>query len=775
MKTTGLYITASVAALISSPALAQTDADSAQQTSTAEARGQEIIVTAQRREQVLLDVPQAISVLGGEELERQQARSFIDYAKNVPGLNVTQTNPGQSRLILRGINTGSVGSTVAVYVDDVPFGSSGSLANGAIQAGDFDTFDVARIEVLKGPQGTLYGSNALGGVLKFVTNAPRTDRFEVRAQAGVEDTKGGETGYLANGVVNIPLGDALAFRASGFFQRNGGYIDAVGRAGSNINGNDSYGGRASLLFEPTEAFSARLSAIVQNLDVDSASSFDADPRTLRPVNAITGARQSNRTRFERIADSNDARYRLYSGTLAYDFGPAALTSVTSYATQKQLTFTDISTNAARGLANVVFAPTAPNTVGLSFQNNLDVTKFTQELRLASSDSDRFEWLVGGYYTREHTTLDQEFLPFTLATQAFIPPANSFLGTPVPFFVIAVIDARYREYAGFANATVHFGDRFDITGGLRYSHNKQTSSQLISQLAVGAPQLGASSEGVLTWAVAPRFELSDHASIYARAAKGYRPGGPNFIPVGAPAAFPREFNSDSTISYELGLRAETVDRTFGVDVAAFYVDWDDILIFTTAQSAAGPAGVNANGRRARSYGVEGTASLRPVPGFSVVASAAYTHARLRDDAVPISGGLNLTGGLAGDKLPFIPTIAANVSADYEWQLSENVEAFVGGNIRLSGDQPAGFEAAYRAAFGRRLTLDGYNQVDLRAGVNFGGFTVQAYAKNLFDNYALVSATYAPFTVPAALGGTSIPLARASTIRPRTLGLTAGVKF
>jgi outer membrane receptor protein involved in Fe transport len=152
---------------------------------------QDIVVTAQKRTQVLLDVPQSITVVGGKALEAQHADSFEDYLKLVPGLQLNQDTPGAGRLILRGVNTGGVASTVGVYVDETPFGSSSGLVNGAVLAGDFDTFDVNRIEVLRGPQGTLYGASSLSGVLRFVTNAPSTDRFQVRGRASLEDVKNG--------------------------------------------------------------------------------------------------------------------------------------------------------------------------------------------------------------------------------------------------------------------------------------------------------------------------------------------------------------------------------------------------------------------------------------------------------------------------------------------------------------------------------------------------------------------------------------------------------
>ena len=792
-RRTLLTTSAAIAALCSATAAnAQDETQVEEQSSanrqlTTEDEGdQNILITAQRRVQTLAQVPQSVSVIGGETLERQNARSFIDYAQLVPGLTLTQENPGETRLILRGVNTGGVSATVATYVDDTPFGASGALSNSAILAGDFDTFDVARVEVLRGPQGTLYGTNALGGVLKFVTALPEFDDFELRAQAGVEDTRYGEVGYLGNAVVNVPLGDTLAFRASGFFRRNGGFIDAPSRGARNVNRSDSYGGRASLLFRPNDDLSIRLFGLFQNIDTDSPSNFFISPTTLQPVDPVTGVPvgEAGRRRYERIAEFNRLEYRLYAGTIDYDFGFATLTSVTSYSEQFRDELGDESTTEAfRGLANLLYALTAPGTIGAAFENDVQVEKFTQEVRLQSPDSDRFEWLIGGYYTDESTALIQEILPFNLASQQLIPPGTTvpvFFGPPfggnvITSFVTAGIDATYEEIAVFGSATIKFGERFDITAGGRYSHNDQTSVQSVIQLGVGAPQQGESSEGVFTWSVSPRFEFNDLTSVYARVAKGYRPGGPNFIPPGAPANFPTEFNSDSLISYELGLRTQTRDRGFSFDGAVFYLDWSNIQILSSALVNGTPVGVNTNGRGARSVGVEFTATARPMRGLTLVANAAFVDAVLTDATIPPGGGLNLTGGLDGDDLPYTPEMSANLSIDYEWSLGGSAEAFVGANIRVLGDQEAGFSNAYRAAFGRRIEIDGYETVDLRAGVDFGRFSVQAYARNLFDTYGLVSAGDFPSSVQAALGGTNIPLMSGSSIRPRTLGVIVGFEY
>ncbi len=736
-----------------------------------------IIVTAQKREELLIDVPQAVTVVGGDRLESLQADSFVDYTALVPGLSLEQNRAGASRLVLRGINTGSIGSTLGIYVDETPFGSSSSLGNAAILAGDFDTFDLDRIEVLRGPQGTLYGANALGGVLKFVTTAPRLGVLEARGQASVETVDSGGTGYSGNIVVNVPLGDSVAIRASGFYRRDAGFIDAVGRPAENINGSKSYGGRASVLFQPSDALSVRLTAIAQNIRANAPSVFDADPTSFDPVandfvagpaaDSFTGAPLNGRLVFAQFfPDSSDVDYRLYNGTVDWDLGFASLTSATSYGILDQAQKIDGSVGLRR-LVTGLYSAFAGNMVplGVFTDQLIKQEKFTQEVRLASPETDTLEWLVGGYYTRETVALTQFIRPFNLATLAPINPA--ILGRPV--FVSASLDSKYREYAAFGSVTWHVGPRFDISAGGRYSSNRQSSVQVLDggllalQGIPGAPitNTGGSSENVFTWSVSPKFEVNDHLTIYARVAKGYRPGGPNVVPPGAPADYPVEFDADTLVSYEAGIKAETADRSFTVDGAIYYLDWNNILVFSQFVTAIGPVGANDNGGGARSFGAEVTATVRPTRGLRFAFNGAYTDAELTDDTPP------LVGGLDGDQLPYAPRWTANVSADYEWGLSDDATAFVGGSVRLVGDQAAGFEPAYRATFGRRLEVPGYQVVDLRAGARFGKFSLTAFAKNLANSRGLTSI--------AGFGGRPGTAIGASPIRPRTFGLTLGAGF
>ena len=402
----------------------------------------EVVVTAQKRTQALADIPMSVSVLAGDALERQQADNFQDMAALVPGLSLNSNTPGITRVTMRGINTGGVASTVGVYINDVPFGSSSGLANAAVLSGDFDTFDMARVEVLRGPQGTLYGASSLGGVIKYVTNAPSTDGFEGRFQASAEDLSGGDMGYAVTGMLNMPVSDSVALRASGFFRSDGGYTESIGnnpiqalqdpsvtitstRVEKELNGSESGGGRISALFKPSDDFSLDLTVYLQNIKSDNANAYEVDPVTLKP---IYGGRVASRYQEE----PTDIDYRVYSATLDWDFGGVSLESVTSYSEFSENLELDIASFDVGGLG----APTAQfftfaySTLGTTdrllssiLPQTTATDKFTQEFRLLSPDSDRFEWLLGAYYTSEDSGIHQRVVA--------VEPGTNNIATDIP--------------------------------------------------------------------------------------------------------------------------------------------------------------------------------------------------------------------------------------------------------------------------------------------------------------------------------------------------------
>ena len=748
LQTSRVLAIAAIAALAhASPAAAEGQSVPARSDAPA-VQMDEVVVTAQKRTQTVFDVPQSISVVSGATLEQEQANSFSDYLKLVPGLQLSESTPGEGRLILRGINTDGVASTVGVYVDETPFGSSSGLVNGAILAGDFDTFDVARIEVLRGPQGTLYGASSMGGVIKFVTNAPSTDGFAARGRAGIESVDGGGASYSGSAMVNVPMTDTLAMRASGTYRHESGFINSIGTGGSDvasgINGVRDLGGRASLLFKPNERFNLRLSAVLQNLETDAPAVAESDPNSLRPL-------YGRLTQSQFVPQFANIDYRLFNATANGDLGFGMLTSATSYSTQNQTQRQDATTNLS-GLIGSIFG--VPNWLYLA--QKTDSKKFTQELRLASETHGLFDWIVGGYYTNEDGVILQAFVP--------VVPHSLTPITTLPLLAAVNLSSKYEEVAGFANATVHFTDRFDLDVGGRYSHNNQHAIQVTDGALAGGPSTtpqAKSSEGVFTYSIAPKYKFSDLTVAYARVAKGFRPGGPNVLPPNPPPGTPTSYESDSLLSYEVGVKTETSDRRYGVDLAVYHLNWKRVQLLAVINGF----GLNANGADAKSDGAEFTFTMRPVEGLALSLNGAYVDARLSGDTGP------LVGGLSGDKLPFAPKFSGAVNGDYRWA-SGGMTPYVGASVRYLSSQSASFDGTYRTANGRQREISSYTVVDLHAGIDFGKFSFEAYAKNVGNTEGVVStssvtANGLPLYPNGAIG--------TGVIRPRTIGLSVTAAY
>ncbi len=748
----------------------------------------EVVVTAQKRSEALADIPMSVSVVAGETLERQRLENFEDLAATVPGISLVSTTPGITRVTMRGINTGGVASTVGIYLDDVPFGSSSGLANAAILSGDIDTSDMARVEVLRGPQGTLYGASALGGVIKYVPNAPSTDGFDGALKGSVEDVAGAGLGYGVTGFVNVPMGDSFAVRASGFYRSTGGYIDSIGTnpipalqnpavnivdgslVEGDINDYEVTGGRVSALLTPSENFSLDLSVHYQDINSDNQVGFEVDPVSLQsPGGRLVATRYHN--------EPTDIEYRLYSATIDWDLGGVSLQSVTSYSEFLEDFERDIATLdlVGTGLGTAQLMTFAYSTLGTTdrllsgvlFQNT-GTDKFTQEFRLTSPDSDRFEWLLGAFYTDEDSLIHQEALAVT--------PGTNDVATDIPRFADVGINSTYEELALFGNATWHISDRFDLSFGARWSDNDQDASQFVEirlpEFLIGPPGVITqnfdnlkSSESPVTWSFSPRYEFSDTTSAYLRVATGFRPGGPNVLPPNSGA--PATYDSDELTNYEVGIRTGNEDGTFLLDVAAFFLDWEDIQLFQVVNDF----GVNANGGTAESQGIEFTATALTADGLSFSLTGAYIDAQLTEDTDPDGpGGVpDLVGGFDGDPLPFVPECTLWLSGDYEWSVFGDSTAYVGAQVSYTGERTASF--ADRVDLNDPTSplreLDSYTTIDLRAGLLRDHWSLEFYVKNLGDVDGITS-FQSPGTLPNGAAGLSV-------IRPRTVGMSLGVRF
>lgn len=699
----------------------------------------EIVVTAQKRSENLLTVPTPVSAIGAAELARSSVTRLEDLAAKVPGLNLQSDRPGQTILILRGITTGSpTSSTVATYIDDVPFGSSTTQALAGWLSPDLDPSDLERVEVLRGPQGTLYGASSLGGLIKYVTTQPDLDTVSGRLQASATTVEHGGDGYGLRGMINLPIiRDTLGLRVSAFTRDDPGYISNPRSGQDEVNKSEVKGGRAALRWEPTDALSMTLSATLHDFDSDGSSEEDVIITGGR-ITPMFGERQQIRYAAETFA----VKDRTYSLSANYAFGWADLVSVTSYSTMDQAANVD-QTVALGGALEAAFG--IPD-FGFSVGSDIDLEKVTQELRLESPASDHLEWRAGLYYTNETVARLQPSFAFSSVTGDPYP-------LPAPVF-FSVLDSEYTEYAGYGDLTYHFTPRFDISAGVRYSENDQDYQSVIGGLAAGptTTTVSSSSDDSTTFMVTPRFKIDDRTMVYARVATGYRPGGPNGVPPSQIAAgVPPTYGPDELTNYDVGYKASLLNHRLVLDLSAFYIDWQDIQLLTQfgGFQAAG------NGGAARSTGFEASAQMAPADGLNISANLSYTDAELTDDAPGVSG-------FDGDRLPSVPKWQIGVSADYDFTFTGSITGFVGGGVHYVGDRVSTFVSGSPVGYDRPV-MPSYTTVDLRAGVEFDAYTLQVYAKNLGDERAfgnIASESGAGFGPPFA----------ASVIQPRTLGVT-----
>ncbi|HET7299373.1 MAG TPA: TonB-dependent receptor [Oleiagrimonas sp.] len=700
-----------------------------------------VIVTANKRSQSLHEVPMAVSVLSGTQLSRQNASGFADYASQVPGLTTISSGAGWTQLVLRGVTTGShqANATVGTYIDNTPYGSSTIYAAGSMLTPDIDPHDLERIEVLRGPQGTLYGSNTLGGLVKFVTTPPDTHRAGGYVSTGFESVSDGGHGWDTHATVNIPVvKDSVGLRVNAYARTDPGYIDNVSTGEDDVNEAQVRGGRAQLLWTPDDDVSVRFSALAQNLSSDGLANggIDIDPATAQPIHGWHEQARAPGTGMFKV------KYRLYDLTVKADLDWADFISVSSYGTLRANRNFDLTPTFGPLLNGMLGVPGA----GYSEWLRISMNKVTQEFRLQSPEDRTWEWRVGLYYTREDTDQHQDILGFDAATGA--PLALPPLGT------VSLGPARFTEWAGYGDITWHATPRLSILVGARYSADKTTYSQTASGLLTGATHFSSeSSDHPVTFLFNPKYKFSDNVMGYVRVASGFRPGGANVgVPPGLGA--PQTFDPDKLVSYEMGLKSLLLDRRMRVDIAAYYIDWSKVQLTTTK----GGFSFLGNGGKAEIRGVEASWRYNPMPGLLLWSNATYTQAELAANTP--AGSVH---GEKGDPLPYVPEWSANVGFDYNFPMG-GWSGFIGGNYSYVGERTGEFNPVPAP----RVQLPRYNNINVYLGANVANWTLKLYVKNLADQHGLTSAW------PETINPVASPF-KASVQRPRTVGLSATVNF
>jgi outer membrane receptor protein involved in Fe transport len=710
---------------------------------------EEVIVTARKREEFALEVPAAVTSLNAESLAVDGMARLEDYATRIPGMSITALTRGYTSVVIRGISTGISQATpsTAYYIDDAPIGSVTAYAVGSTLTPDIDPMELQRVEVLKGPQGTLYGAAAVGGLVRYVTALPDLTRIKGSVTVGGNAVSEGGDGWNARGAVNVPFGnDTMALRLSAFTRTDAGYIDNPISKQEDVNEARTDGGRAAWLWQPNEDWSVHVWGMTQRFSADGIGAENVNAPSLTPV-------AGELTRGTYIPEKQEITLDAYNATINGRVHNFDLTSSTTYQT------VDAETNVDQTLSFGPLFQLFLGIPGLGAQTRqmIHTTRWSEELRMRSApEGAALEYELGLFYNNEDNSNR-------------LPPMDPFLtatGTPFPLGIPvanAQILSKYEEYSGFANGTWHVTSQFDLQAGLRYSHDSQQYLQDY-KLAVLTPKPVYIEQDVshnkTTYLLSASYMPSKDTNFYGRIATGYRPGGPSALPPGVVPGGRQEFDPDSLTSYELGVKSVMAGGTVSLEAALFYTDWKDIQIQTSTQTAAGTFQYFVNGGTATSKGAEATLLYLPFAGMSLRATGAYTDSKLSEDA-PAAGGRD------GDRMPFVPQWTASFVADYRFPVSGRWQPFVGGSYGYIGERVSTFSNK------NPQHVPSYHVFGLNAGADAGNFRVSLYGKNLNDARGINFMNSIGLALPGVnpLGN---PFA-AGVIQPRTIGMDVSYRF
>jgi iron complex outermembrane receptor protein len=714
---------------------------------------EEIVVTAQRRLERLQDVPISIAAIDSSAIERSAVRSFDDYATMVPGISVNfgegpSGARGRRTVGIRGVQrfSGLTDSTIGFYVDETPIDLG---ANPTI-------IDVDRIEVLRGPQGTLYGSGSMGGTIRIITRSPDPSAFSGQVDATYSETDHGDGNYDLNGIVNIPLSpNRAALRIAATTLEDSGFVDIRDRLTGEVlkrgaDDQSTQAVRAGLLFNATDRLSFTPSVFYQRYEIDSAPQF------------VVGGDDYTFYKNEYVPTSTKVDSMVASLAIGYHFDFGDLESTIARVEYQSRSFEDITetVNAALfGLPNFLPAPVDSTTQRNSWSN---------ETRLVSNLSGPFQYVAGIYFEAVEA-------PFT--STSVIPGLNDAISPPLPvllpsvpggdelFSVVSTRDSR--QFAVFGEATYFLSKRFELTGGLRWFNFDSESTDTFSGFQFGGTpasnpaveRKGSGSSDGFT----PKLVLSYHATadqlFYGLVAKGYRSGGSNIplpslcdgnlIASGITPPAPSEFKPDSLWNYELGAKVTGLDRRLTANAAAYYLDWTDLQLAVPLPTCR-IQGYIANAGKARSIGAEFELTMRPVEDFTFGLSAAYLDSELTQDSQVLHAP-------RGTALLNMPKWTASGYAEYERAFASDMSAYLRIDAQYRGEAHVDYTGD--------LMSDSYTEAGTRLGIRSGRWEAALFVENLTNE--------SPYLSNDPRSGA--PGYYAYSLRPRTVGLTIRATF
>jgi iron complex outermembrane receptor protein len=733
---------------------------------------EEVTVTATKREQAILDVPFSVAAPSQETLQMRGVDSIEGVAANVGGLTVQNLGPGQSQVAIRGVSSGQivrdqpgVKEQVGVYLDE-------SVISLSLFTPDLDLFDTRRVEVLRGPQGTLFGSGSLTGTVRYITNAPELKVTKAFADLSVSGVDGGTSGSNGKFGFNAALGDKAAIRVASYYDRLAGFIDAVQpdrTVKENVNDGFRSGFRAAAKLAPASWLVVTPRVVYQRVEMDGWNRVDrynilANPfTTTRPAVAL-----GERAQFTQLDEKFTDDFVL--GDVNVEFTPhqnLQITSVTSYTSRDLLVVRDSGALTASviggtlGLGQQIYSLNSP------LSDATTATGWTQEVRVTGGRS-RFPWVAGAFFSRTDRDYAQDLRVSGFEDLSGIPTRGLLAPKDALFFS----DLAYtlNQFAVFGEGTVSPTARLSLTGGLRYYHFSEDKEQIFDGL-FGNDNNGTSlvsqpgsteADGVAPRAIAS-FKLSDATHLNAQVSRGFRLGG-IYDPLNVPVCSPQDlatfsgrdtWNDEKVWNYEVGVKSRVWNGAFSA--AGYYLDISDLQATVTAGSCSSRLVFNVP--KARTRGVEVEYEAAPNRHIDFAVSATFNDSELRSTltSTDAAGTVSIVSGIQeGRRLPTVPRFQFVAASTYQWQVKSAALAYVTGTYQHTGsrftqvgDQDLGtlnllsFGAnsiggpLTASVFSYNPQLPAYDLVNLRAGIRRDSWDVAFFVNNVFDELALLS--------------------------------------
>jgi len=760
---------------------------------------EEMVVTARKREESVQEVPISVAAPTEQKLRDAGAETIEDIAANVAGFTVQNLGPGQSQVAMRGVSAGQivrdqpgVKEQVGVYLDE-------SVISLSLFTPDVDLFDMSRVEVLRGPQGTLFGSGSLTGTLRYISNQPKLATSESVAEFSLSSVGDGSMGGSAKAAINVPIGDRAAMRAVGYYTRYGGYIDAI-RPGSNtsdnVNDGDRFGGRVAFRFEPNDRLTITPRILYQEIESNGWNRVDlfnilANPYTTTRPKVTLG----DRTQFTQFDEPTTDEFLLGDLNLSYDFANGLnLTSITSYTDRDVLVIRDATALTASITGGSIGLPASVYTIDAPLYDATEASAVTQELRVGA-ERGRLQWVTGLFYSDASRDYGQNLpvLGFEDAARAIgvnIPTAGTKLALKDELYK-SNLQYEFDQFALFGEATFAVNDRLDLTGGLRYYDFSEDRVQVFDGIfADPIDSVGETSADGFAPRAIISYKVSDNTRVNAQISKGFRLGGIN-DPLNTPLCTPQDlaiYNGfgtweDETLwNYEAGIKTSLLGGRGTLNASVYRMDIENLQATVTAGSCSSRLILNVPD--AQTTGVEAEFEVAPNDQFDFAISGNYNNSELQSTFRDPAG--NVVAGIReGNRLPTVPEFQLAAAATYRRPIGVHVGYLtgvyqhIGDRYTQIGDQAAGFGSVTLDSFAGDIggpytqnvytfnpKLPAYDLVNLRFGILMNNWDAALFINNVTDEEALLSLDQERGT-RARVGYL--------TNQPRTIGISTRFNF